>query len=45
MFYHENGSGWSISVLEHRTVFDKKVKGRLISDHEGFETIFRFEER
>lgn len=44
-FYHENDSGWKISVVEYRKVFDELMGGRLVSDHEGFETIFRLEKK
>lgn len=43
MFYHENGSGWKISVLGHKVVFTEKMDGKLVSDHDGFEVTFRFE--
>jgi len=43
IFYHENGSGWKIKVLDHKAVFTEKLGGRLVSDHNGFEVNFRFE--
>lgn len=42
MFYHENESEWDIEVESHAVVFDERPKGKLISDHDGFEVVFKF---
>ena len=43
IFYHENGSGWKISVESYQAVFTEKLGSKLPSDHQGFEVIFKFE--
>jgi len=45
LFYDENGSDWTITIESARWVFDELVSGRLISDHNGMETIIRFDKR
>ncbi len=45
LFYDENGSDWKITIESARWVFDELVSGRLISDHNGMETIIRFDKR
>ncbi len=42
IFYRTNNSGWNIEVESHAVVFDKKFNGKRISDHEGFEVVFKF---
>ena len=43
IFYSENGSGWKITVVSAKYVFNEKVNGKRISDHFGLEAVFRFE--
>jgi endonuclease/exonuclease/phosphatase family metal-dependent hydrolase len=43
VFYDDNGSGWKISVVSTRLVFDEKTDGRSLSDHLGLEAVLRFE--
>jgi len=45
IFFNENGSAWKISVLSFGVAFDKPFKGKMLSDHNAFEAVLKFERR
>jgi endonuclease/exonuclease/phosphatase family metal-dependent hydrolase len=45
IFYNLNGSDWKITVLSSGFTFDQPVNGRMLSDHNAFEAVLRFEKK